>query len=192
MRPERKLLCVLRTGGGKTHLIKMVGTMLMLVGVHLVVHPLLVLAANQVQRFSFVNKAYGPVGAHNLDKEIGLSSLIAWSGISAAWVVEQLGLSSCFLCRSSLRHSLACDVLCSTAQRQEYFVPPLLTRPTCSPSGESHSSLRSARLMDPSLVPCFVETTAARRPFLLVTTATNSINDMRRLVNEARALQLPI
>ena len=55
------------------HLIKMVGTMHG--GIHLVVHPLLVLAADQVKRSSSANEAFGLVEAHNLDEEVGLSKV---------------------------------------------------------------------------------------------------------------------
>jgi hypothetical protein len=40
-----------------------------------VVHPLLVLAANQVQRLSSANKAFAPVGALYLDEEVGSSKV---------------------------------------------------------------------------------------------------------------------
>ena len=67
------------------HLVKVGGTMLL--GIHLVVQPLLVLAANQVQRFSSSNEAYGPVGAHNLDEDIGSSKVF----LDRAWYLRGMG-----------------------------------------------------------------------------------------------------
>ena len=41
----------------------------------MVVHPLLLLAADRVQRFSSAKEAFGPVGAHNLDDKVGSSKV---------------------------------------------------------------------------------------------------------------------
>jgi superfamily II DNA helicase RecQ len=46
-----------------------------LLGIHLSVYLLLVLTANQVERFSSADKAHGLMGAHNLDEELGMSNL---------------------------------------------------------------------------------------------------------------------
>ena len=63
--PAHKLLLVTRTGSGKSHVTRMLGTMLR--GIHLVVRPLLVLAADQVRNFTNASGGCGSVSAVNLD-----------------------------------------------------------------------------------------------------------------------------
>ena len=63
---ERKMLLVTRTGGGKSHVLRLVGTLLR--AVHLVLHPLLVLTADQMPKFLAASDAHGPHSAYNLDK----------------------------------------------------------------------------------------------------------------------------
>ena len=66
---ERKLMVNLMTGVGKTHMIRVMGTMLR--AVHLIVHPLLVLTADQVVKFLEGTDAYGAIEVHNLDDLAG-------------------------------------------------------------------------------------------------------------------------
>ena len=61
-----KMLLVARTGGGTLHVIRTIGTMLR--GVNLIIHPLLVLMADQMSKFTCASAAFGPVSAHNLDE----------------------------------------------------------------------------------------------------------------------------
>ena len=61
-----KLMLVTRTGAGKSHVFRVIGTVLR--GIHLVVHPLLSLAANQVKKFRNGSNQYGAISAINLDK----------------------------------------------------------------------------------------------------------------------------
>ena len=60
------MLIVQPMGGGKMHIIRMIGTMLR--GIHLIIHPLLALTEDQVGRFLEETDAYGSIEAHNLDK----------------------------------------------------------------------------------------------------------------------------
>ena len=62
---SRRLLVVLKTGIGKSHVIRSMGTMLK--GVILVIHPLLVLTADQVIRFREGSDSFGSIEAHHLD-----------------------------------------------------------------------------------------------------------------------------
>ena len=62
---QRKLLIVQKTGGGKTHIIRTLGTMLK--GIHVVLHPLLALTGDQVIRFQEGSNDYGMIEAVNLD-----------------------------------------------------------------------------------------------------------------------------
>lgn len=66
---ERKLMANLKTGEGKTHIIRVMGTMLK--GVHLIIHPLLVLTADQVVKFLEGTDDYGNIQVHNLDDLAG-------------------------------------------------------------------------------------------------------------------------
>ena len=65
-RDLRKLLVVQKTGGGKTHIIRVMGSMMK--GIHVVLHPLLALTGDQVIRFQEGSDAYGAVDAINLDE----------------------------------------------------------------------------------------------------------------------------
>ena len=66
-RPSKKLLVVQQTGTGKSHIYRMVGTMLN--GIHLVIHPLLVLTADQIVKFKEGDNCYGAIEVHNLDEQ---------------------------------------------------------------------------------------------------------------------------
>ena len=66
---EKKLLACLRTGEGKSLIIKLLGTMLH--GVHLIIHPILVLTADQVHSFLGCNESHGTIMAINLDDSAG-------------------------------------------------------------------------------------------------------------------------
>ena len=63
----RKMLLVSRTGGGESHVIRMTGTMSR--GIHLVVHLLLVMTADQISKLTCASAAFGSVSAHNLDEQ---------------------------------------------------------------------------------------------------------------------------
>ena len=65
------MLLVQKMGSGKTHVIRMASTMQK--GINLILHPVLVLTAGQMAKFTSVNRDYGQVSAHNLD-EHSLSS----------------------------------------------------------------------------------------------------------------------
>ena len=70
----RKMLLVARTGGTggrKSHVIRMIGTMFR--GIHLIIHPLLVLTADQIMKFSCASTSHGAVMAHNLDEQASAS-----------------------------------------------------------------------------------------------------------------------
>ena len=68
---ERKMLLLAKTGGGKSHVIRMIGTLLK--GIHLIVHPLLVLTADQTAKFASGSDEFGQIGVHNLDEEGAVS-----------------------------------------------------------------------------------------------------------------------
>ena len=63
----RKLLLVQKTGGGKSHVLRVLGTFLR--GIHVIVYPLLVLTADQVLRFLEGTDTFGSIEAHNLDEQ---------------------------------------------------------------------------------------------------------------------------
>lgn len=65
---EGKAIVVDRTGGGKSHLIRLLGTMLR--GLNIVFHPLLALMGDQVAKFREGRDDHGAIETHNID-EIG-------------------------------------------------------------------------------------------------------------------------
>jgi superfamily II DNA helicase RecQ len=69
---EKKLIVVQPTGIGKSFIMMMTG--LMLAGVHLIVHPLLTLTADQVAAFSKCSDNHGSVVVINLDEQASRSS----------------------------------------------------------------------------------------------------------------------
>ena len=62
---NRKVLNIAHTGGGKTHIIRVLGTYAR--AVHLVIHPILALTADQVLKFMEGTDKYGAIDAHNMD-----------------------------------------------------------------------------------------------------------------------------
>ena len=56
-----------RTGGGKTHVIRMFGVTLR--GVHIIIHLVLALTEDQTIRFQEGSDEYGSIEVHNMDKE---------------------------------------------------------------------------------------------------------------------------
>ena len=58
-------MLVTRTGGENSNVFRMLGTLLR--GVHLIVHALLVLAADQMQNFGECSSAFGGVTLVNVD-----------------------------------------------------------------------------------------------------------------------------
>ena len=69
---EKKVRVVQPTGSGKSLVIMSVG--LLLCGVHLIVHPLLVLTADQVASFSWCSSEFGTVVVINLDDQAASSA----------------------------------------------------------------------------------------------------------------------
>ena len=72
---KRKLLVVQQTVVGKAHAIRIIGTMLM--GIHLIMHLLLVFVASQVKHSMEGNIDYGVVEVHNLNKQVATSAAIS-------------------------------------------------------------------------------------------------------------------
>ena len=64
----RTLLLAERTGGGKTHVTRVVGTVER--GVTLVIVPLLALSADQLAKFKEGNQDYGSIEAHHMDEVV--------------------------------------------------------------------------------------------------------------------------
>ena len=62
---NRKVLNIAHTGGGKMHIIRVLGTYAR--AVHLVIHPILALTADQVLKFMEGTDKYGAIDAHNMD-----------------------------------------------------------------------------------------------------------------------------
>ena len=62
---RRHRLVVAPTAIGKSHIIRMMGTIFK--AIHLVIHPLLALTADQVNAFKEANEAYGAFEVHNMD-----------------------------------------------------------------------------------------------------------------------------
>ena len=71
-RQSKKLLIVQQTGTGKSHIFRMLGTMLN--GIHLVMHPLLVLTADQIVKFQQGDDRFGAIEVHNLDEQASRST----------------------------------------------------------------------------------------------------------------------
>ena len=67
----KKLICIQPTGRGKSLIIKLLCTMLR--GVHLIVHPLLVLTADQVASFQRGSQDHGTIVVINLDQQASRS-----------------------------------------------------------------------------------------------------------------------
>jgi superfamily II DNA helicase RecQ len=63
---RERIVDVDRTGGGKTHVIRLTGTLLH--GVHLIFHPILALTADQLTHFQSGSDDYGSIVAINLDE----------------------------------------------------------------------------------------------------------------------------
>ena len=62
----RSLLIIDRTGSGKTHIYRIVGTIER--GVILIIVPLLTLSADQLSKFKGANQSFGSVTAHHIDE----------------------------------------------------------------------------------------------------------------------------
>jgi len=62
---QMKLLAVLKTGEGKTHIIQCWGVFTK--GICLVLHPILALTADQVLKFTKESDKHGTIEAHNMD-----------------------------------------------------------------------------------------------------------------------------
>ena len=62
---KMKVLAVIWTGGGKTHIIRCWGTFTK--GICLVLHPIPVLTFDQVLKFTEGSDEYGSIEAHNID-----------------------------------------------------------------------------------------------------------------------------
>jgi superfamily II DNA helicase RecQ len=150
-------------------------------GIHLLVHPLLVLVADKVQRLSSANEAHGPVGAHNLDEELGLSNLsldrllnyLRGIGCLAARTVFLFASPQLFASQPCLRRALLDCAKAGTLRSVTLDEAHLLAKWGAT-----------FRLKIPAL--CCRGTQASRRPFLLATTATNSANNMQRLAKIVR------
>jgi len=63
---NRKLLNIAHTVGGKTHIIRVLGGTYAR-GVHLVIHSILALTADQVLKFPDGTDKYGAIDTHNMD-----------------------------------------------------------------------------------------------------------------------------
>ena len=61
-----RVICIDRTGGGKSHIIRLLGTLFK--GVHLIFHPILSLTGDQLHQFQQGCQDYGLVSAINLDE----------------------------------------------------------------------------------------------------------------------------
>ena len=64
---KKRMIVVQPRGGGKTHVIRVIGSMLR--AITLLIHPLLTLTGDQVGRFLEGSDVYGSMEAHNLDKQ---------------------------------------------------------------------------------------------------------------------------
>jgi hypothetical protein len=178
---ERKMLLVARTGGGKSHVIRMTGTMFR--GIHLIIHPLLVLTADQITKFTCASTRHGSVMAHNCDEQA----------------------SSSRAHRDRLMQHLL-DVGPDTSRTVYLFASPhfLATRAAflnaiilCSRRGtlrsvtidEAHLLARQGASFRPEVrmlresffLPVWGNTIPEKRPLLVCTTATSSHSDKLRL-----------
>ena len=63
---DKKRLCVQPTALGKTHIVRVMGTMLG--GFHLIIHPILAFSADQVAAFMECDESYRTIEVHNFDE----------------------------------------------------------------------------------------------------------------------------
>ena len=71
---KRKQLIVQPIARGKTHIMRVMGTMFW--GLHVVVHPLFALTVDQASAFEEGNDAYGSIQVHNLDAHASESKTV--------------------------------------------------------------------------------------------------------------------
>mgnify|MGYP005726043589 CR=1 FL=1 len=179
----RKMLLVDRPGGGKSHVVRMIGTMLR--GVHLVVHPLLALTADQVPNFRTGSERFGPISAHNLDE---LASGFSGKRYRSRLLKYLLGISpetsrTVYLFASP--HFLATyhdvrNVLLNSSRRG------VLRSVTLD---EAHCYAKQGASFRPEICmlrgtlfsKLYPNTSAKRRTYLVCATAIDSKNDHRRL-----------
>ena len=177
--PAHKLLLVTRTGSGKSHVTRMLGTMLR--GIHLVMHPLLVLAADQAGKFTNSSCVHGSISALNLDdagsteasREILVRQLLAVAPQTSRTIF--LFASPQYLAR----HRPIRRALLGCARRGTFR--------SCN-LDEAHLLAKHAatfrpeiRMMSHTFLRPLQASSRAQQTFLLCTTATDSVNDHKRL-----------
>jgi superfamily II DNA helicase RecQ len=152
-------------------------------GVQLIVHPLLVLTADQTLKFSSGTDRSGPVSSHNLDKHASLSSAYQTRLLEYLFVIPADTTQTIYVVISPhvlVTHGNVCRAL-----------------PRCARFGtlrsivldEAHLSTKQAASFRPKLrmigatflQPLYQNTSPNKRPFLVCTTATNSTNNHSRL-----------
>ena len=178
---ERKMLLVQKTGSGKTHVIRMAGTMLK--GIHLILHPLLVLTADQIAKFASANQDYGQVSAHNLD-EHSLSSgdyrsrlikFLASVNVHTTRTVYVFVSPHLLAAQHSIRNVLLNCATLGTLRSVTLDEAHLLAKQGASfrPEIRMLSKMFFRKL--------FANKLPSKRPYLLAVTATNSTSDQARL-----------
>ena len=177
--PAHKLLLVTRTGSGKSHVTRMLGTLLR--GIHLIVHPLLVLAADQVTNFSSASGGYGSVSAVNLD-DAGSTEAASEHLVRQLLNVGPRTSRTIFLFASPqylARHRPVRRALLGCARRGTFRSTSL---------DEAHLLAKHAatfrpeiKMMSETFLRPLHASSGTRKPFLLCTTATDSKNDHGRL-----------
>ena len=80
--PSKQLLVIQQPGTGKSHIYRMVGTILH--DIHIVFHPLLVLTADQIIKFKTGSNIYGAIEVHNLNEHASKS--IQFRGKLLSWL----------------------------------------------------------------------------------------------------------
>ena len=159
----------------------MAGTMLR--AIQLIIHPLLVLTADQTSNFLSGTDRFGPVSAHNLDEHASTSAAYRKRLVDYLLAIPADTTQTIYVFVSP--HFLAThgDVRRALLRCARFGTLRSIVL------DESHLSAKQAASFRPELrmigatflQPLYQSTSPNKRPFLVCTTATNSTNDHSRL-----------
>ena len=113
------LLLVERTGGGKTHVTRVVGAIER--GIVLVIVPLLALSADQLKKFKSANQAYGAVDAFHIDEVVKESAAKYQEVLARLRSLRRSTTSTAFICSSPqffTIHPAFCELMVKQANER--------------------------------------------------------------------------
>ena len=182
-----KMLLVARTGGGKSHVIRMIGTMLR--GIHVIIHPLLVLTADQMSKFTCASSAFGPVSAHNLDEQASSCGHFRDRLIEYLLAIPADTSRTVYLFASPhflATHTGIRNALLKCARRNRTLRSITLDEAHLLAKQGASFRPKIRMLADTFFGPLSKEMSPRSKPWLVCTTATDSKNDHQRLETMTR------